>query len=273
MLDKISDLYLRYRAAVSIAALLLYLNTVQGLLGRISLFHLLCGLSFAAGQQIAYGYDARFRTEEDVINRPGGRKVRHSFWKLGALAALPAGLLIWAGFLPILLYAAAALWLYSDRTVFGRRFKSVPGLKTFVNVLNFWLIGILAPALFAHKFSLGLVLALVRGSPQPIIFIFCLNVLVDIRDAAGDKKAGLFTLPAVLGVPATAGLLAVLLAGMGADYVAKGFYPAGAFSLLLAAFSVYSFKPRGRLYYEWGLAAVNVFMAGHLARLIYFPVR
>jgi 4-hydroxybenzoate polyprenyltransferase len=265
---KILDLYLRYRTAVSIAALLLYLNTVQGLLGRISLFHFLCGLSFAVGQQIAYAYDARFRTEEDVINRPGGREVRHSFWKLGALAALPAGLLIWAGFLPILLYAAASVWIYSDRSVFGRRFKTLPGLKTFVNVLNFWLIGILAPALFLHDFSLDLVLGLLRGSPQAIIFIFCLNVLVDIRDTAGDKKAGLSTLPAVLGVPATVGLLAALLVAMGADYSVKGDYPAGVFSMALAAFTVYSIKPRGRLYYEWGLAAMNVFMAGHLVRLI-----
>ncbi|OGR51007.1 MAG: hypothetical protein A2049_03895 [Elusimicrobia bacterium GWA2_62_23] len=268
MVSRILDLYLRYRTAVSIAALLLYLNTVQGLMGGISLFHFLCGLSFAVGQQIAYAYDARFRTEEDVINRPGWPEVRHSFWKLGALAALPAGLLIWAGFLPILLYAAASVWIYSDRSVFGRRFKTLPGLKTFVNVLNFWLIGILAPALFLHDLSLELVVALVRGAPQPIVFIFCLNVLVDIRDTAGDRKAGLSTLPAVLGAPATAALLAVLLAAVGANYAYKGDIPAGLFSAGLAAFSLYSFKPRGRLYYEWGLAAMNVFMAGHLARLI-----
>lgn len=265
---KILDLYLRYRTAVSIAAFLLYLNTVQALMGRIGLFHFLCGLSFAVGQQIAYAYDARFRTEEDVINRPGGREVRHSFWKLGALAALPAGLLIWAGFLPMLLYAAASVWVYSDRSVFGRRFKTLPGLKTFVNVLNFWLIGILAPALFLHEFSMDLVLALVRGSPKPIIFIFSLNVLVDIRDTAGDKKAGLFTLPAVLGVPATVALLVALMAGMGVDYIAEGDHLAGIFSIALAAFTVYSIKPRGRLYYEWGLAAMNVFMTGHLVRLI-----
>lgn len=265
---KILDLYLRYRTAVSIAALLLYLNTVQALMGRISLFHFLCGLSFAVAQQLTYAYDARFRTEEDVINRPGGREVRHSFWKLGAFAALPVGLLIWAGFLPMLLYAAAAVWLYSGRSVFGRRFKTLPGLKTFVNVLNFWLIGILAPALFLHDFSLDLVLGLVRGSPEPIIFIFCLNVLVDIRDTVGDKKAGLFTLPAVLGVSATVGLLALLLVSMGAAYAARGDYFSGAFSAALAAFTVYSIKPRGRLYYEWGLAAMNVFMAGHLVRLI-----
>lgn len=273
MISTILDLYLRYRTALSIAALLLYLNTVQALMGAISLFHLLCGLSFAAGQQIAYAYDARFRAKEDVINCPGGRKVRHSFLRLGAIAALPAGLLIYAGFLPMLIYAAAAIWLYSGRTVFGHRFKTVPGLKIFVNVLNFWMIGILAPALFLHDFSPGLVLELVRGSPQVIIFIFCLNVLADVRDTDGDRKAGLFTLPAVLGVPASVGLVTLLLAAMGADYVAGGHIPAGAFSLFMAAFAVYSIKPRGRLYYELGMTAVNLFMAGHLLNLIFRPIR
>jgi 4-hydroxybenzoate polyprenyltransferase len=266
----IFDFYLRYRTAVSLAAFLLYLNTVHALLGRISPFHFLCGLSFAVLQQLTYAYDARFRTKEDVINRPGGRVVRHGTLKLVALAALPVGLLTYAGFLPMLIYAAAAVWFYSERTVFGRRFKTVPGLKTLVNVVNFWLIGILAPALFVHGLSFELVLGLIRGSPQPIIFIFCLNVLVDVRDTEGDRKAGLFTLPAVLGAPATAALLAVLLGGMGADYLYRGHFGAGAFSFALAAFSVYSFKPRGRLYYEGGLAAMNLFMAVELVRRMYF---
>lgn len=271
MTARILDLYLRYRTGLSIAALLLYLNTVQALMGEISLFHFLCGVSFAAAQQIAYAYDARFRTREDVINCPGGRKVRHSFWRLGAVAALPVGLLIWAGFLPMLIYAAAAVWIYSERPVFGRRFKTLPGLKIFMNVLNFWLIGMLAPALFLHDFSFSLVAELVRGSPQVIIFLFCLNVLADIRDTAGDKKAGIFTVPAVLGVPASAGLVAVLLSAMGADYMAKGYYPAGAFSLLMGVFSVYYARSRSRAHFEWGMAAVNLFMAGHLARVIWFP--
>jgi len=262
---RLFDLYLRYRAALPLASFLIYLNTVKIVLGRIESIHILCGLSFVALIEISYAYDARFRNREDVINLPEGRVVSHSVRHLLAAAVLPVCLLVSAGFLPLLIYAAAAIFVYSDPHLFSRPFKTIPGLKILVNMLNFWLVGVLAPMLFKHDLSIGLVFSVLRISGPFLVLLFCLNVLVDIRDTDGDREAGVWTLPAVIGVPVSAGLLIIMLTAVGVAAFARGDIGGTVFAVALAVFSFLSVKPRSRLYYEWVLAFTNVYLAAALA--------
>lgn len=265
MSDRLLDLYLRYRVALPLASFLVYLITVQAVLGRIGFKPLYCGLSFAALMEIMYAYDARFRNKEDVINLPEGRAVVHSVRHLLAAAVVPVSLLLSAGFWPLLLYATLAIAVYSDPHILPRQFKSIPGLKMLVNMLNFWTVGILAPMLFVHDLSFGLVAAALRVSAPFLVMLFSLNVLIDIRDAVGDRAAGVWTFPAVIGVPASVGLIVVLFLGCGTVAVVRGDVGGAVFAFGLAALSSAAVKPRSRLYYEWVLAFTNLFLVVTLA--------
>lgn len=265
MLDRLLDLYLRYRVALPVASFLIYLNTTKIVQGGIGLESVYCGLSFLALIEISYAYDARFRNKEDIINIPGGGVVKHSVRHLLAAAAVPVVLLLSAGFLPLLIYAAAAIFVYSDPHLFPRPFKTIPGLKMLVNMLNFWVVGILAPMLFIHDLSVGLIFSVLRVSGPFLILLFCLNVLVDIRDTPGDRAAGIWTLPAVIGVPASAALIILMLTAAGSAAVARGDIGGAVFAFGLAVFSFFAMKPRSRLYYEWALAFTNVYLGATLA--------
>jgi hypothetical protein len=264
MSDRLLDLYLRYRVALPLASFLIYLNTTQIVLGRIGFKSLYCGLSFVALMEIMYAYDARFRNKEDVINLPEGRAVSHGVRSLLLAAALPVALLLSAGFWPLLLYATLAIAVYSDPHILPRQFKSIPGLKMLVNMLNFWTVGILAPMLFIHELSFGLVGSALRVSVPFLVLLFSLNVLIDIRDAVGDRAAGVWTFPAAIGVPASAGLIVLLFLGCGTVAVVRGDVGGAGFAFGLAALSSAAVKPRSRLYYEWVLAFTNVYLAGLL---------
>ena len=162
MSNRLLDLYLRYRVALPLASFLIYLNTTKIVLGGIGLRSFYCGLSFVALIEISYAYDARFRNREDIINLPRGRVVTHSVRYLLAAAAAPICVLLSAGFLPLLIYAAAAIFVYSDPRLFPRPFKTIPGHKMLVNMMNFWSVGVLATMLFKHELSIGLVLSVLR---------------------------------------------------------------------------------------------------------------
>lgn len=265
MSNRLLDLYLRYRVALPLASFLIYLNTVKIVLGGIELKSILCGLSFFALIEISYAYDARFRNREDVINLPEGRVVAYKVWHLLAAAAVPVVYLVSAGFLPLLIYAAAAIFIYSDPHLFPRPFKTIPGFKMLVNMLNFWIVGMLAPMLFKHELSPGLVFSVLRFSGPFLVLLFCLNVLVDIRDTKGDREAGIWTLPAVIGVPASAWLLVIMLTAAGAAAFARGDGGGAVFALGLAVFSFLALKPRSRLFYEWVLAFTDAYLAAALA--------
>jgi len=265
MSNRLLDLYLRYRVALPLASFLIYLNTTKIALGGIGPRSFFCGLSFAALVVISYAYDARFRNREDIINLPEGRVVAHKGRHLLAAAAVPVYLLVSAGFLPLLIYAALAIFIYSDPRLFPRPFKTIPGLKMLVNMLNFWIVGVLAPMLFEHDLSVELVLSVLRFSGPFLVLLFCLNVLVDIRDTAGDREAGIWTLPAVIGVPASAALLIILFTAAGAAAIARGDAGGAVFAFGLAVFSYFAVKPRSRLYYEWVLAFTNFYLAAALA--------
>lgn len=260
------DLYLRYRTALPLASFLLYLNTTIMVSGRISTGSVLCALSFFALYELIYAYDARFRNREDVVNIPGGRVVRHSSWRLLAAAAVPVYILAAAGFLQLLMYAAVVMIVYSDPRLFPKRFKAIPGLKVLANMLNFWTVGILAPVIYQYGFSVSIFIPVLKSSIHFLILLFCLNVLADIRDVTGDREAGVWTFPAVLGVPASVLLVIVLLTAAAMVSLVQGEYGGGFLSASLAVFSFLTLKPRARLYYEWVFGFTNVYL---VAVLIY----
>lgn len=264
MSSRIFELFVKYRMAPPLGAFLLFLNTANAVLGGISVMTFFCGLSLLALSQITYSYDARFRSREDEINRPeGGGSVKGVGYLLVA-AVVPAVLLVSAGLWAPLIYAAAVMFLYSDPDIFPRRLKTIPGLKTLLNVMNFWVAGVLTPVLLKYDLSGGLVLSLLLSTVPVLVFLFCVTVLLDIRDITGDREAGVRTLPVMLGARASAGLLIVLLAAAGTAAIARGNAGGAVFSFGLAFFSFYAIKPKGRLYYEGALAFVNIFLAGAL---------
>jgi len=264
MQSRLLDLYLKYRAALPLAAFLLYLNTTMSVSGSIKPLQFLCGLSFMALYEVIYAYDARFRNKEDAVNLPEGRRTVHSVRHLLAAAAVPVCLLVYAGFLPLLIYAAAGMFLYSTPKILPRRLKTIPGLKLLVNMLNFWLVGIFAPVLFKYPLSFGLFFSALRSSVQALIAIFCLNVLADIRDVEGDRAAGVFTVPTAIGPRASVWLLVMILAAAGIHAFMRGDTWGIVFAVTLSIFSFSMVKPRSRLYYELGMGFTNVYLAAVL---------
>lgn len=259
------EFFAKHRMALPLGAFLLFLNMASALLGGISAKTFLCALSVLVLTQITYAYDARFKSREDEINRPQGGGALSGRYLLAA-AVIPLAVMLLAGLWAPLVYAAVVTFLYSDPGIFPRRLKTIPGVKMLVMMSSFWVAGVLTPALLKYEMSGGLVLSLLRSTVPLLVFLFCLTVLLDIRDVAGDREAGVRTLPVIIGVPASAGLLVLLLAAGGAAAFAGGYTGGALLAFALAVFTVLAVKPRGRLYYEAGLAAINVFLA---ARLVY----
>lgn len=267
--SRLFELFVKYRVAPPLCAFLLFLNTANAILGGISAKTFFCGLSLLVLSLITYFYDARFRSREDDINRPEGRGSGQNGWYLLAAALVPVVLLVSAGLWVPLLYAAVAMFLYSDPGIFPRRLKTIPGIKMLVNVTNFWVAGVLAAALLKYEFSGELAFSLLRSTVPVLVFIFCITVLLDIRDVTGDREAGVSTLPVMIGVRASAWLLIILLAASGTSAFARGQTGVAVFSLGLALFPFFAIKPKSRLYYEGALAFINVFLGAALVYRLY----
>lgn len=263
------EFFAKYRMALPLGAFLLFLNTASAVLGGVSAKTFFCALSIWVITQITYAYDARFRSREDEINRPEGGGGAINGWYLLAAAVIPLAVMLLAGLWAPLVYAAVVMFLYSDPGIFPQRLKTIPGLKTLVMTLSFWVVGVLTPALLKYDLSGALVYSLLRSTVPLLVFLFCITVLLDIRDVKGDREAEVSTLPVITGVPASAGLLLVLLAAGGAAAFAGGNTGGAFFAFALAVFTALAVKPRGRPYYERGLAVINVFLAARLAYALF----
>lgn len=260
-----AELYLKGRAAVPLAELLIFLNVAKAAGGGLDARAVLCGLAFWWLVQAIYVYDSLFRTREDAVNLPGAAEGVGRAWPVLAAAAPAAAWLLWLGYWPILAVALLLTPLYSDPAASGRRLKTVPVVKSLVTVLNFWLIGVLAPVLLYHEFSAALLGATLRSSAPLLAMVFLLTVLLDVRDEKGDREGGVITLPVLLGPGRTAVASGALLAAGAAGLALSGQPWPAAFSAGLAAFAFFAAVPRPRSYYEWMLAAVNAALALRLA--------
>lgn len=264
MTATLAAFYVRIRASLPLAVFLIFLNTAAAAPGGISRDALLCGLAFWYLVQLTYVYDAVFRGPEDAVNLPGAPAGAGRAWPVLAAAAPAAAYIAWLGFWPMIVVALLVVPAYSDPGLAPRRLKTLPAVKTLVNVLHFWLVGVLVPVLVTYDFSAALLLTLLRSTWPLLLFCFCLTVLLDVRDVEGDREAGVFSIPVLIGPAAAAGLAALLCFAAGAVYNSKGDLFGALLSAALGLFSLAAVRPRGRSFYEWMLAAVNLALASRL---------
>lgn len=251
-LTGILTLPLRLRAHVVALFVAAYFLVCRRMDGAVSGLELGCGLGFAALLQAGYLANKLYDRAEDAFNGepavlPGGAAA----WQRGLAAVFAAVSMAMAAaapaLWPILLYSAAAAAAYSHPAV---RLKGYPLVKPLVNTANFFLVAVMAPALIADAGAWANLPAYLAGTWRLLLVVLGLTLLFDVRDLRGDERAGLRTLPVVLGRAAVLGgiILATLLAGL--SDLAAGSYPGAAAQLLVAAAAGGAIKERGRRYYD-----------------------
>lgn len=267
MTSELLEYAIIYRFQQPLAAFLLYLNTAAAVFGYLKPRVILTGFSLFLLMQLAYIFDGRFKSEEDIVNLPSGENAgrKIGLWPIFLLAALPITYILSSpGLWPLILIAFVLIPAYSNPAMKSWRLKALPFLKPFVNVTGFWSVGILAPVLLKYPLSAALLAELAKSSLSGIIFFFCLTVLLDIRDVEGDRVAGLRTFPVSAGIPLTVAGLVLLLAGTGLAGYWKGDRNAICFSIFLIPCVGASLKFKSRLYYEGVFAVTNLYLAGSL---------
>ncbi|MGD9641537.1 MAG: UbiA family prenyltransferase [Elusimicrobiales bacterium] len=258
-------LYLPLRLRAHVVALFVaaYFVVCRRMDGAVSGLELGCGLGFAALLQTGYLANKLYDRAEDAFNGetmplPGGADA----WQRGLTAVFAVVCLgMWAAapaLLPILLYSAAAAAAYSHPAV---RLKGYPLVKPLVNTANFFLVAVMAPALIADGGAWTHLAAYLAGTWRLLLIVLSLTLLFDVRDLRGDERAGLRTLPALLGrVPVLGGIIFVTLLSGLADLAAASYYAAAA-QLLVAAAAAGAIKERGRRYYDALALAVLLLLA------------
>jgi 4-hydroxybenzoate polyprenyltransferase len=252
MLKGLLEIPLAARAHVVALFVLAYFVVCRRIDGRVSALELGCGLGFAALLQAGYLANKLYDRAEDAFNGeaaplPGSAAV----WQRGLIAVFALVSLAMAAaapaLVPVLLYSAAAAFAYSHPAV---RLKGYPLVKPLVNTANFFLVAVMAPALIADGGAWAHLPAYLAGTWRLLLIVLCLTLLFDVRDMRGDERAGLRTLPVMLGRGTVLGgiILAALLAGL-ADLAARS-YPGAAAQLLVAAAAAGALKERGRRYYD-----------------------
>lgn len=262
-LTGILNLPLRLRAHVVALFVAAYFVVCRRMDGAVSGLELGCGLGFAALLQAGYLANKLHDRAEDAFNgEPLTLPGAPGAWQRGLAAAFAAVSLAMAAAVPalwpILLYSAAAAFAYSHPAV---RLKGYPLVKPLVNTANFFLVAVMAPALIADAGAWAHLPAYLAGTWRLLLIVLSLTLLFDVRDAAGDERAGLRTLPVVLGRAVILGgiILAALLAGF-SDLAARSYYGAAA-QLLVAAAAAGALKEKSRRYYDALALAVLLLLA------------
>lgn len=257
-----------YRLQLPLSAFLLYLHVALAVAGGApSVLLVLNGLAFYALLQLAYLYDRGVRQPEDSFNLPeSDAAVTVPPGRLILAAALvPAALLaLTPEFRYYLLAAGLVLPVYRGRIGQSLRLKAIPLLKPLLNLAVFWSVSVLAPVLQRHEFSAGLAQVLLLSTWRAAWYIFALTVLLDIRDAEGDRRAGLWTLPAALGKGPVAMVFAAAGVMMAAASIAAGSVWHAAMDALFSCVFFFSRSVADRRYYEWVMVGVNCVLAAAL---------
>ncbi len=217
-----------------------------------------------AGALVVYNLDRLKRDPADSMNTPERVRwhgmARRSSWLLAAVGA--AVLVLWPlwigdGGLLLLTGLALPLSLSYSFPVLGPRLKDVPVLKTLFAPLVV-LAAVLIPAILLQGLAVSPPLLLAAGWGWTLLLFNM--VLCDLRDIEGDRAAGTGSLPVLLGVAATQGLLWLLIAAGAACALARG-WPvlAAATVVLLSPLALAARRRRDEAFYEW-LAEGTLFL-------------
>ena len=219
---------IKYRVHIIVLSLLLQIHSLKRSLGHVSFDVIVVSFSVACVIGFTYLFNKATDTEEDAKSRKGEDiglgAVRNTYFVALILAILPfCWLWLYPATLVLFVIVALAGLLYSSRRPFGFRVKEVGLLK------NLWAAG------FAWAFPVAISPATLRGSMSPLdavhfAFVFLIASMIevfwDMRDAEGDKQAGIRTIPNTCGLFFTRALVAVL------GVIASGFAAANSFPVV-----------------------------------------
>jgi 4-hydroxybenzoate polyprenyltransferase len=217
-----------------------------------------------AGALVVYNLDRLKRDPADARNTPERVRwhgsVRRSSWLLtGAGAAVLVLWPLWIGDGGLLLLTGLALPLSLSYSfpLLGPRLKDVPVLKTLFAPLVV-LAAVLVPPILLQGLAVSPALLLAAGWGWTVLMFNM--VLCDLRDIDGDRAAGTGSLPVLLGVAGTQGLLWLLIAAGTLCALARG-WPvlAGATLALLSPLALAARRRRNEAFYEW-LAEGTLFL-------------
>jgi len=145
---------------------------------------------------------------EDSVNMPerinfiGGRKRLILFSSLGAyLLSIPLVFLVAPLALPIVFVPLLANLLYSSRLLPGvPRFKDIPVMKNVFVAMSWAMVCTLLPAVDVFKVPRMMVILVLCFM---FVKVFINTSLYDVRDVEGDRKAGVKTIPVLMGTRKT----------------------------------------------------------------------
>ncbi|MBI5630197.1 MAG: UbiA family prenyltransferase [Elusimicrobia bacterium] len=209
----------KYRLHLIALYFLAFLNSVSVMHGAIKPGFAAAGLCFSCLAAAVYLFNMIWDDVEDRINSPGEclEERQKPAVRVGSLGLFlipfiylwaKAPLRVWGSYLGIGLLGI----LYSrpwDGTDF--RLKNSAWTKTAtMTACVFWTV-VVVPLMLKHPLNLELLWRCwLRAYPSALV-IAATGLLWDIRDARGDAAAGVNTLPALWGAPATVALICAMM--------------------------------------------------------------
>ena len=217
-----------------------------------------------AGALVVYNLDRLKRDPADSMTTPE-RVLWHGMlrrWSWLLTAAGAAVLVLWPlwtgdGVLLLMTGLALPLSLSYSFPLLGPRLKDVPVLKTLFAPLMV-LTAVLAPPILLQGLAVRPPLLLTAGWSLCLLMFNML--LCDLRDIEGDRAAGTKSLPVLLGIKGTQGLLWLLIAAGAACALMHG-WPilAWATVAVLSPLALAAQRRRNEAFYEW-LAEGTLFL-------------
>jgi len=243
---------------------LVYLVVSKKINGTLSPSLVAAGAGFAALIQLGYLLSKVDDRKEDAFNGEPlifGEKHRTQ-WRALFLTLFAANIFFLIRAYPQLwgacLYGACAFLTYSAPAL---RFKNIALLKSLITTFGLFFLSVMPPFLLNDPGAWGYAGSIFYGSLHLVLAVFCLTVLLDIRDISGDRRAGLKTLPVLLGRgPVISVIIAVSAFFAGRDLFA-GNILSGINDALIAGFALGALKDRSRRYYDVLISIEIIFLA------------
>jgi len=251
----------QFNVPLVLVIVLLYYLRARAVFGSIGRDALWIGLALFAGIQSTYVLNKALDVREDSINCPDETILparRKPLVLVSTLIACLAAAYI-ASFprlRSITAFAVVPTILYLMGGLKKNGFLKSPCIA-----VGFFLYIVVFPALMKSPLSFHDFWTLMLESWGVILTIFCLTVLLDVRDIEGDRLAGVKTIPVLLGHRTTIFLLVAALFLKAYHDVSQHQMSEASNATVFGLVSLFAWRPRPRAYFSAFLAAELAYLS------------
>jgi 1,4-dihydroxy-2-naphthoate octaprenyltransferase len=248
---KFLNIFITLRCHIVFLYFSVFIFVAKALDAKLSAAEWETGLIFAFLVQLAYVYSKTLDYDEDVANNEEVfsfafyKKLRYvSYGLIGILIFYLA--FKYTQLLPIFIYGAISIIPYSSKSF---KFKGHFIVKPIINVIGFFLMAVMTPVLLSDPSAYDYIGLVFANSIELVAIIFCITLMFDVRDIQGDIKAGLKTVPVILGKTVTLLFLSGIVLVFAFLNFKKGEMSSLINDLIVMIFIFGGFKAKSKIYF------------------------